>query len=312
MSFQLEEMRRLNRPVARVVVAEVRGSTPREVGAAMLVTDTAVTGTIGGGALEFEASRWAAGALEAGCDRIDRVPLGPAMGQCCGGSVVLLTEVWDAERLASIESDVVARPLPGRPWQAPLSVARAMTAARSRGARPRPGIRDGWMVEPVSRPTREIWVWGAGHVGRALVSVLAPLPGIDLRWADCSQARFPEAVPDGVEVLIAANPADLVTLSGAEAEHLVLTYSHALDLELCHRVLSRPFRSLGLIGSTTKRSRFRSRLASLGHSEGVISRMVCPIGDPSLGKHPQAIALGVAADIVRTGIGGVSMIGESA
>ena len=298
-------------PAVRVVVAETRGSVPREVGAAMVVTENEAVGTIGGGALEFEAIRRAREVLVSGIDRLDRAPLGPGLGQCCGGAVTLLTERWDEGRLKSV-GDVAVRPLPGRPAEMPLAVSRVLAAARNSGVLPAPGVVEGWMVEPVSCPDREIWIWGAGHVGRALVRVLAPLPDLRLRWADTGAERFPTDVPDRVEMLNAANPVDLVTLSGAKAEHIVLTYSHALDLELCHRILGRPFRSLGLIGSATKWARFRSRLAALGHSEAQISRIVCPIGDPALGKHPQAIALGVAADIVRDNARGKRMIGKRA
>jgi xanthine dehydrogenase accessory factor len=159
-------------------------------------------------------------------------------------------------------------------------------------------VVQGWFVEPVADPTREIWIWGAGHVGRALVAVLAPLPGLRLTWIDTDAARFPE-VPEGVVQRIAANPAVLVDEAPAEAEHLVLTFSHALDLELCHRLLGHGFGALGLIGSETKWARFRSRLRALGHPDARISRIACPIGQPELGKHPQAIAVGVAAEILR-------------
>ena len=136
-------------------------------------------------------------------------------------------------------------------------------------------------------------------MGRAIAGVLSPLPGVRIRWADTDRARFPKDIPGGVEVLIAENPADLVTLAPRQAEHLILTYSHALDLELCHRLLSHGFRRLGLIGSATKWARFRSRLKALGHGETQILRIACPIGDPALGKHPQAIALGVATEVLQ-------------
>ena len=203
-------------------------------------------------------------------------------------------------RLSRIEGDIVARALPGGSTAEPLAVSRLLAAARSKGEPPAPGVVDGWMVESVHRATREIWVWGAGHVGRAIVGVLNPMPDVKICWADSDRSRFPEEIPTGVEALIAANPADLVTLSPAHAEHLVLTYSHALDLELCHRLLARPFRFLGLIGSATKWARFRSRLAALGHSDAEILRITCPIGDPALGKLPLAIAVGVAAEMLRT------------
>ena len=118
-------------------------------------------------------------------------------------------------------------------------------------------------------------------------------------WLDCDQGRFPSDIPKGVQTLIAANPADLVTVAPVHAEHLVLTYSHALDLELCHRLLGRGFRTLGLIGSATKWARFRKRLVALGHGERQIDQITCPIGDPGLGKHPQAISLSVAAVLIK-------------
>ncbi len=300
MSFQLEDIKQFGR-VARVVVADTKGSVPRDVGASMLIHAHGVAGTIGGGALEFEAIARARGVLATGVDRLDRVPLGPAVGQCCGGAVSLLTEHWDHARLDG-HSDVVVRAVPGTTGEMPLAVARRLGLARNSGLVPLPSLVDGWMVEPVVRPARVIWVWGAGHVGRAVVRVLQPLPDLKIVWVDCDKTRFPDDIPASVEVLIAANPADLVTLSPPHTEHLVLTYSHALDLELCHRVLGRPFSTLGLIGSATKWARFRSRLSALGHEAGKIDRIICPIGDPALGKHPQAIALSVAMDMLRPNV----------
>lgn len=285
--------------VVRVVVAEVAGSAPREAGAAMVVWASGQDGTIGGGALEFEAAARARAMLAAvAADRVDRTPLGPALNQCCGGAVVLLSELWTAGRLAAFsDGPLIARPLPGAPGEMPLAVTRLLAQARGEGRRPAAGVVQGWMVEPVTAPEREIWIWGAGHVGRALVAVLAPLPGLRLTWIDTEAARFP-VVPRGVVQRIAARPADLVDEAPAAAEHLVLTFSHSLDLELCHRLLGHGFRTLGLIGSATKRARFRSRLAALGHPETRIAMIRCPIGDPGLGKHPQAIAIGVAADLL--------------
>ena len=316
MSFDLASLRAhaTRGPIVRVVVAATQGSVPREVGASMVVgPEELIDGTIGGGTLEYEAIATARSALENGKDRLDRLPLGPSLGQCCGGSVTLLTEIWDVARIMQVEGEAVVRPAPGATKVMPLAVSRVLAGGRSGTAVPAPGFIDGWMVEPVARPTRDIWVWGAGHVGRALVSVLAPLPGLKLYWVDSSRDRFPDVLPPGVEQLISGNPADLVSLASGSAEHFVLTYSHALDLEICHRVLAQPFRYMGLIGSATKRARFRSRLAALGHGDAQIARMICPIGDPSLGKHPQEIAVGVAAEILRKrDLVGVGMTEESA
>lgn len=281
--------------VARVVVAGHEGSAPREAGAAMLVWAKGQSGTIGGGALEFAAVARARDMLVMGGQRADRVPLGPTLGQCCGGAVTLWSEVFDAEGLPKPVAGVVAR----GPGEMPLAVSRVLAAARGQGVLPKAGLVSGWMVEPVAQPLRQIWVWGAGHVGRALVAVLALLPGLSVTWVDTGVDRFPERLPEGVTMLPAADPAVLAAHAPVEADHLILTFSHALDLELCHQLLFRGFASCGLIGSATKWARFQSRLKALGHAPQDISRIRCPIGDPAFGKHPQEIAVGVAADILR-------------
>lgn len=234
-----------------VTVLRTAGSVPREAGTAMRVFTDRIEGTIGGGALEWEAMKTARKMLEDGRSAFEEtVPLGPSRGQCCGGSVTLGY---------ALAAGAVA------PERAPL------------------------------------WIYGAGHVGRALVSVMAPLPEFEITWVDTDSARFPASVPDNVTCLIAADPVRVVAHAPDDAAHLVLTYSHDLDLALCHAILSRSFASAGLIGSATKWARFRRRLQALGHDPAKIARIACPIGDPSLGKHPQAIALGVATAMITAG-----------
>lgn len=283
--------------VARLVIAAHDGSSPRETGAAMLVWQDGQSGTIGGGALELEATLRARAMLQAGGHRLDSAALGPALGQCCGGAVTVLTEVYDRTNIPLPEAGLILRPTDGRPMS--LAVQRLVDRARAQGAICLPTLIQGWFVEPLARPNRDLWIWGAGHVGRALVHTLAPLPDLAITWVDIAADRFPETLPDSVTQLTAQNLADLVTHAPLQAEHLILTFSHALDLELCHRLLTHGFASAGLIGSHTKWARFRSRLAALGHTPAAIARIDCPIGDPSLGKHPQAIAIGVAASFLH-------------
>lgn len=290
--------------VVRVVIAQVRGSSPREVGAAMLVwqggRSGAQSGTIGGGALEYEAMQAACRMLADGPDlRLSRHALGPDLGQCCGGAVQLVAEIYDAAKLSDLEGrDVIMRPvIAGAPK--PLALRRIEMRARGQGDCPTAQLIGGWMVEPVQRPSVPVWIWGAGHVGRALVATLSPLPDLAITWVDTAPDRFPETVPDGVSALPAADPARLIRHAPANAHHLILTYSHALDLALCHGVLEHGFASAGLIGSATKWARFRSRLSAMGHGSAQIARIRCPIGDPALGKHPQAIAISVAASLMN-------------
>lgn len=229
----------------RITVASTAGSAPRDAGAQMLVWPDRTEGTIGGGALEWDAMAQARRMLRDGRQHHRAViPLGPALGQCCGGSVTL---VW--ERAEGLDT-------------------------------------------PARRP---LWIYGAGHVGRAIVHVMQPLPDFAITWVDIAADRFP---PTDVTTLVAVDPVQAVRHAPDDAAHLILTYAHNLDLALCHAILSRPFESCGLIGSATKWARFRSRLAALGHGPAQIARIACPIGDTSLGKHPAALALGVATAMI--------------
>ncbi len=276
--------------VARVVITEVRGSSPREVGASMLVWDGGQSGTIGGGALEYQAAQQAFAR-----DGFSRHSLGPELGQCCGGAVTLLTEVFDASQLATLDGETVMARGPG---EMPLAVKRLTTCARNQGVDLRPRMVQGWFVEPVALPTKPVWIWGAGHVGRALVDVLHPVPEIEITWVDTAPNRFPDAIPDLVNALPTSDLLRVVPYAPDNAAHLILTYSHALDLSLCDALLHHGFGFTGLIGSDTKWARFRSRLRKMGHPDAQISRICCLIGQKSLGKHPQAIAVGVAAQLL--------------
>ncbi len=266
-------------PTARVVIAAHKGSVPRETGTAMLVTATATHGTIGGGALEHAAIAHARTLLPGTESSITHHPLGPALAQCCGGHVTLLTEVFTAETLGQIpQSGLYTRPTRIDHGPKPPSVPNT--------------LQNGWFAEPIADPHPPLWIYGAGHVGRALVHTLHDLP-FQVTWVDDARARFPKHIPDHAAMLVAVDPAQAIRHAPSDAHHLVLTYSHALDLDLCHRILGRPFATLGLIGSATKRARFLNRLAALGHSPETLARLTCPIGDPALGKHPQAIAVSV-------------------
>ncbi|CUH86119.1 xanthine dehydrogenase accessory protein XdhC [Phaeobacter sp. CECT 5382] len=300
MGFDLQELRAAvasHGRVTRVVIAAIRGSSPREVGAAMLVWETGQSGTIGGGALEYEAAQISR--RQGAKSGLSTHALGPDLGQCCGGSVTLLRETYKAADLEQLDAQIIARPVAqtASPKE-PLAVKRLLAQLRNQGQRPDPQLIEGWMVEPVHLPQTDLWIWGAGHVGRALVDVLAPLPDLSITWVDTAPARFPDHIPPQVTRLPGADPVLLLRHAPVNAQHLILTYSHELDLALCHALLLHGFTFAGLIGSATKWARFRSRLAALGHGPAEIARITCPIGSPALGKHPQMIAVGVAAQLL--------------
>lgn len=283
--------------VARILIADHKGSSPREAGTSMLVWDTGFSGTIGGGALEYYAVEHAQKQLDNKVlISIERIPLGPNLGQCCGGSVTLVTECFSQVNLPA-ETVIFARPIkPNTPE--PLWVKRNLANARNGAEIPDTQLQDGWLVEAITQPHQPIWIYGAGHVGRAIIDTLQGLP-FDITWVDTSADRFPDQIPETVTQLVTQNPAMVAKHAPQNAQHYILTYSHALDLELCHAILNHSFKSLGLIGSKTKHARFTTKLQNLGHSGPQVSRIICPIGDPSLGKEPKAIALGITSALIR-------------
>lgn len=293
--------------VARVVVADSKGSAPREKGASMLVWEDGADGSIGGGRLEFQAMARAVDMLRNGpVSDIRRQPLGPALGQCCGGSVTLVTEIWDQAhcRKASVavsaaEGNVFARRIEG-PAEMPGRIARRVSAVSGQTQDATVELMDGWLLEPTGSRSRPVFIYGAGHVGAALARILGPLPEIEVTVADM-RAQLACGLPDNVQPVFDSQPQAVMASAPADAAHFIVTHEHELDLELCHLVLGRPFSFAGLIGSATKWARFRKRLRSLGHSEAEIDRIECPIGITGFGKHPQAIAIGAAARFMHGG-----------
>jgi xanthine dehydrogenase accessory factor len=235
-----------------VEITVTRGSAPRDAGTAMKVTAAGIEGTIGGGALEYEAIAHARRLLATDSGEESRtIPLGPSLGQCCGGAVTLRFT------RAQIATDA-----------APPNVHKLV------GERPRPA---------------DLWVWGSGHVGRAVIAACPP-QAFRITWVDTSTDRFPPDLYADVTKIPAADMPLLAARAPTDAHHLIFTYSHDIDLALCAALLRRGAASIGLIGSDTKWARFSKRLASMGLDPDGIT---CPIGDKSLGKVPHQIADGV-------------------
>ncbi len=299
MGFDLDALRQAANkygPIARVVVADVAGSTPRDIGASMLVWKTGQSGTIGGGALEYQAAHTAREAIEQRKTRalFSRHPLGPDLGQCCGGSVALVTEFFSTKSMPQADGNLLIRRITGASTL-PFAAKRVLADHRGQGVLEKPGLYDGWMIEPVFAPSAQLWIWGAGHVGRALVHMFAPLPDLEITWVDTDLSRFPDRAPERVILLPAKTPTALIKHAPQTAQHLILTFSHSLDLELCNGLLRHGFDWTGLIGSATKWARFKKRLQALGHNSASINRITCPIGSRDFGKHPAEIAIGVSA-----------------
>ena len=319
-----------------VVVAAVQGSAPREAGTTMVVSSSAAcAGSIGGGHLEFEATRIAREALAGSASGtwIVRFPLAARLGQCCGGVATLAfsridhtTRAWIDSALAcartgapfaivsSIASDaahvvITADDVRGSLGSSELD-SKAIALARSRLAGSASGAAlvrsasetDETLLIQIERPDPfPVLIFGNGHVGRALASVLAVLPA-QVRWIDSRASDFPLSVPKNVDVVVSDSPEDELREAPSGAFVVVTTHSHALDYALIETALGRTdLRYIGLIGSKAKRAQFERRLAARGAAVEAFARVRCPVGASAVAvksKDPGAIAVAIAVEIL--------------
>lgn len=305
----------------RVTIIDARGSSPREIGAYMNITPDGIDGTIGGGALEWQAIAHARQML-ADQPKIwhrecQSSALGPQLGQCCGGTVKLLFEYLNAQvmaaRLAPDQGIAIVPIIAGTAPQLILTRAQAKAFALPLAgilADMMAGLGDAtarlvghadlacW-VEPAVVDRVPMFLYGAGHVGRAIVQIADDL-GFDIHWVDILPSRFPDDLPGKARAIIATDPALIARYALGGAYHLVMTHSHALDLAICAEILRKgDFDYLGVIGSMTKRARFLSQLDQLGLGDAARAHMHCPIGNDAIkGKQPKVIAISVLADLI--------------
>jgi xanthine dehydrogenase accessory factor len=295
---RIEAMIEAHGVCALVSVLATQGSAPREAGARMIVRpDGAFSGSIGGGTLEWQVLAKAQ-AMLARAERAVRLvdqSLGPDLGQCCGGRVTLAVEIFDRTDLAQV------RDLAAAERKGPLCVETVLAAERyerrivGEGASvDRPGTAH--FVEHFGESAPTILLFGAGHVGRALVMALAPLP-FRVVWNDERPNAFPAAIPANAEV-VTTPWSSTIASAPAGSQALVMTHSHPLDLDIVAAALaSDRIGHVGLIGSATKRARFVRRLGERGLPAGRISELRCPIGLGGIrGKEPAVIAASVAAE----------------
>ncbi len=257
----LERLR--HEPGILVRVESTQGSAPREAGTWMAVWADGLTGTIGGGQLELQAMQaaraWLAG--ERAITGVQRYPLGPSLGQCCGGVVFLSFRRVTATDAAALRAALLV-------------------------------------------PLAPVALFGGGHVGAALARLLATLP-FAVRWIDSREGVFPEALPVQVECEHSEPVHDAVAQLVPGSRVLIMSFSHAEDLDIVIACLRRlrerddlPY--IGLIGSRTKWATFRHRLEARGFTQDEMARVTCPIGVPGIGgKEPEVIAVAVAAQLLQ-------------
>jgi xanthine dehydrogenase accessory factor len=316
-----------------VTVVAAKGSVPRAPGTRMIVTAEAIHGTIGGGHLEYKAIDIARG-LIAGCGAraLHRFPLGASLGQCCGGVAQLLFEPVEGhaawlEAIVRLQAEgaacVLVTPVRGDAAEERLVVT-ATTAFGTLGSvvqdgeatalarmalgesgDPRLSTLGGAagvevFVDVLRPPDLCVVLFGAGHVGRAVVRALSGIR-CRLTWIDTRDDCFPAATPDNVECVATDTPEAEIAAAPAGAYFLVMTHSHALDEVLAERILARgDFAYFGLIGSVSKRRQFEKRMEARGMPRTRFAAMTCPIGIAGItGKEPEVIAIAVAAELLQ-------------
>jgi len=316
-SWMQEALMRLDRgaPCVLVSIAGVSGSAPREAGAKMIVGLMDVWGTIGGGALEHVCTEQARAFLSRSDERAraQDYPLGPLLGQCCGGKVRIALERLDGadrdwlENACAFDKDGVDYHL-----VLPLQEGQREAIAGWPNGLAEPGIvlfgQDGavlanqhkekWAnrIEAVRPRARRVCLLGGGHVGAALANILKTLP-VHLDWVDSREGA--EGSGHG-GARLSDDPVQDVRFAAPKTAFVILTHSHALDFDLVAAALKRnDALYVGVIGSKTKRQRFLNRLEAAGLSDDQRTQMICPIGALGLSsKEPSVIALAVATELM--------------
>ncbi|HET8791719.1 MAG TPA: xanthine dehydrogenase accessory protein XdhC, partial [Modicisalibacter sp.] len=234
-------------PHALASVVGAAGSTPREPGTKMVITPDAVYDTLGGGTFEHQVIAAAREALQKGQSgtRLEAFPLGGRSGQCCGGYVHVLIEIFAGAEM------IVA-------------------------------------------------LFGAGHVGQALVGLMAPLPWRVI-WCDSRNDGFPDWANRQARLECRHSPDHQAAVAALPpgCHALVMTHDHSEDRALIDALLTRnDCASIGLIGSDSKWASFQRRLRDAGHLQNVLDGVRCPIGiTGATGKRPYEIALAVSAEL---------------
>jgi xanthine dehydrogenase accessory factor len=293
---------------ALVSVVGAAGSVPRESGARIVLQpDGGFFGTIGGGQLEYAAIAVARTALAAGRGKAEfrDWPLGPNLGQCCGGMVKTLTETFDTNDLVAVRRLEEAERSGAFATQSQLDdasrISRTLAAEDTRGQAQSALAPFAKMSfrEQFGEVATPVLLFGAGHVGRAVVLALAPLP-FAVHWIDSRPDQFPQHVPGNVVTICSEQPAHELARAPGDACVIIMTHSHPLDFDITAAALQREiFEFVGLIGSETKRARFATFARQVGVTARQLERLVCPIGIAEIkGKEPAVIAAALAAQLL--------------
>ena len=264
--------RLLAAPAVLVSVHSTEGSAPRDAGAWMAVFTDSLLGTIGGGHLEHQA-------IERARELLALQPSKTGSEQ--GATAPELMRMALGPSLGQCCGGVVHLSLQRVNAQDPAT-----------------------LRQQLYTPRMPVALFGGGHVGHALVELLARLP-VALHWIDSREGIFPATLPVHV-VCEHSEPVQGAVASLVPGSRvLIMSFSHAEDLDVLALCLTRqrtqgdlPY--IGLIGSQTKWASFRHRLEARGFTTEELAHVTCPIGVYGIeGKEPEVIAVAVAAQLLQ-------------
>ena len=258
----IEIIKKIKKEVVLATIINTKGSSPRD-DARMVVSDQTTIGTIGGGELEFRIIRESKELLQK-TEKIEKIislPLGPSLGQCCGGYVeVKIKKFLSGEQLLEKHD----------------------------------------LKNEILDCNDNLYIFGAGHVCKALISKIDGV-GFNIFVIDSRKSLISKLNEKFVTPILAIEPSILIKSLPSNGFYLVMTHSHQIDLSICSDILKKNnFQFLGLIGSKTKKAKFEKKLQELGHAKTLISKIICPIGlDEIPGKEPDIIAISTIAQLLK-------------
>lgn len=300
---QILEFITLGETCAMISVVQVAGSTPREVGASIVINKKGkFHGTIGGGNMENSSIAQALEMLKnmRVSYRLKKHLLGPDMGQCCGGAVSVLIEVFTKLDIELVKNFATLEAKQKINILTKLNGASAARHCVEIDEDATLGLNgDEQVLMQYGKANTPVYMFGAGHVGKAIMLQMATLP-FDVTWVDNRKSEFPKYTPENFTMICVNAPEQVLAAAPINAHILILTHDHELDFKIAMAaLLMNRFAYVGMIGSKTKRARFTSRFKKAGLSEQEILRMSCPIGIEGIkSKKPVAIAISVVAEFL--------------
>lgn len=308
----LLEAATLGRPVVLCTVVHSGGSAPRSAGAHMAVfADGSTRGTVGGGRLELFAAKEGLSLLQRQTSALRAYDLSEregGIGMACGGNVIVSYLYLGPEQADFVRAMAAAFDATAPCWLKLVIAEDGRTdVSLSNGAdRSLCAAQPVWMpgtpavyTEPLTQPGR-VYLFGAGHVGRALAPVLHYIGFEVTVYDNRAELASPAHFPTAHEIIVGdfRRIFDKVSLT-ADDYAVVMTPGHQADYEILEQVLRTPATYIGCIGSRKKVALTRERLAAAGFSQQDIDRVHAPIGLPILAETPEEIAISVAAEMIR-------------